>query len=112
MLWTVTPGALIRTIRKRHQLTQRELAARAGTTQSAISRIESDRVSPTFDTLHELAFLMGEELDFATKPVDWGHDLDMLRENLDLSQADRINRGIAFSRFALESRGSALRAGR
>ena len=36
-----------------------QLAVRAGTTQSAISRIERDRVSPSVETLRELLYLLG-----------------------------------------------------
>jgi DNA-binding XRE family transcriptional regulator len=43
-------------------LTQAELAARAGTTQSAIARLESGRVSPTVDTLRRYARAVGKQL--------------------------------------------------
>ncbi|MDP9227535.1 MAG: helix-turn-helix domain-containing protein, partial [Actinomycetota bacterium] len=44
---TQTPGQLLREARRRHGVSQKRLAIRAGTTQSAISRIEGDRVSPS-----------------------------------------------------------------
>jgi transcriptional regulator with XRE-family HTH domain len=56
------PGALLAAVRKRHGLTQAQLAARAGTSQAAISRIERNAVSPSVSTLGQLLDLMGERL--------------------------------------------------
>jgi transcriptional regulator with XRE-family HTH domain len=57
-----SPGELVRRVRERHHVTQKELAQRAHTAQSAISRIECDRISPTVDTLSGLLRALGEEL--------------------------------------------------
>ena len=43
-------------------LTQAEVAARAGTTQSAIARLEGGRVSPTVETLRTYAKAVGKRL--------------------------------------------------
>ena len=43
-------------------LTQAEVAERAGTTQSAIARLEGGRVSPTVETLRKYAKAVGKEL--------------------------------------------------
>ena len=58
----MTAGELLRDARRRHGLTQRQLAVRARTSQAAISRIERDVVSPSVATLAELLWLMNEEL--------------------------------------------------
>ena len=47
----MTAAELLRDARRRHGLTQRQLAARARTSQAAISRIERGLVSPTVGTL-------------------------------------------------------------
>ena len=44
-------GARLKTIRKRLGLSQRELAKRAGVTNSTISMIEKNTVSPSFSSL-------------------------------------------------------------
>ena len=50
---------------------------RAGTTQSAISRIERDRVSPSVETLRELLYLLGEDLEpGGIEKRDFGIDRD------------------------------------
>lgn len=43
-------------------VTQAELAERMGTTQSAIARLESGRVSPTVETLQKYARALGKRL--------------------------------------------------
>ena len=47
----MSPGQLLRDARRRHGLTQRQLAARVRTSQAAISRVERDLVSPSVATL-------------------------------------------------------------
>lgn len=56
------PGELIRRARKRQNIKQSELARRAKTTQSAISRVEREERSPTIAYLERLLGAMGEEL--------------------------------------------------
>jgi len=65
-------GDLIREARKRPALTQRELAERAGTTQSAIARLESGRVDPGFERVRTLMRLCGFNLLVALDPWDDG----------------------------------------
>jgi transcriptional regulator with XRE-family HTH domain len=103
----VTAGELLRTARRRHGLTQRQLAARARTSQAAISRIERDLVSPSVTTLAELLRLMNEELVLDAREVDWGHDVTLVRRNLELSFEDRIQRGVAWSRLVAANVGAA-----
>ena len=53
--------ALVRA-RTAAKLTQAEVARRLGTTQSAIARLEGDRVSPSFSTLRRYAEATGTRL--------------------------------------------------
>jgi transcriptional regulator with XRE-family HTH domain len=67
---TMTPsfGArLVREARKRRGLSQAELAARVGTTQSAVSRLERGRSDPRFDRVVELVAACGLELRFSIR---------------------------------------------
>jgi transcriptional regulator with XRE-family HTH domain len=93
----VSAGQLLREARRRHGLSQERLAIRAGTTQSAISRIERDRVSPSVDTLRELLHMLGEDLALTTEPREWGIDRTLIRERLRLTPAERVDYGIAFA---------------
>ncbi len=55
---------LVREARKRSRLTQAQLAELAGTTQSAIARLESGATSPSFDDVIRMLRLMHLDLDF------------------------------------------------
>jgi transcriptional regulator with XRE-family HTH domain len=88
---------LVREARKRAGLTQRELAEKAGTTQSAIARLESGRTSPTFDTVMRLLRLCGMDLDMMLVPRD-GSDWMQAQQLLKLPEAERLERAIRFAR--------------
>ena len=94
----MTPAELLQSVRRRHGLTQNQLAARARTSQAAISRIERGLVSPSIDTLANLVDLMGEELQLGAEPIDYGHDEAMLRQNLERMPEQRIERQASWSR--------------
>lgn len=100
-----TPGELLRETRRRYGVSQQLLAARASTTQSAISRIESGRVSPSVDTLWELLYLLGEDLELTAQKRDFGIDITLNRANLSLSPSQRVQRGLAFSDLVRRNRG-------
>lgn len=98
----MTAGELLREARRRHGLTQRQLAMRARTSQAAISRLERGLVSPTVETLRQLLWLLNEELVLDARPVDWGHDVTLIRNNLALTVDERVRRGVTFSRRVKE----------
>jgi transcriptional regulator with XRE-family HTH domain len=92
-----TPGELLREARKRHGVSQKRLAMRASTTQSAISRIERDRVSPSVETLRELLYLLGEDLSLGAEKRDFGIDATLNAERLKVSPTQRLEHGMAFA---------------
>jgi transcriptional regulator with XRE-family HTH domain len=92
-----SPGRLLRDARARHGVSQEQLAIRAGTTQSAISRIEKDRISPTVQTLTELLHLLGEDLVLAAEHRDAGIDSTLIEERLRMSGEERLEYGRAFA---------------
>ena len=55
--------------RKRAQLTQAEIASRMGTTESAVSRLESGRVKPSTRTLERYAKATGHRLSIQLEPM-------------------------------------------
>jgi transcriptional regulator with XRE-family HTH domain len=97
-----TSGQILREVRQRHQVSQEQLASRAGTTQSAISRIEQDRISPSVETLRELLYLLGEDLQLTVIAREWGIDRGQVRERLRLTPQQRLEYGTAFARQAIE----------
>ena len=100
-----TPGQLLREARKRHGISQKRLAMRASTTQSAISRIEAGRVSPSVETLRELLYLLGEDLTLGAAQRDFGIDRTLNEANLALAPSLRVQRGLAFADFVRRNRG-------
>lgn len=80
---------LIEEARKRAGLTQRELAERAGTTQSSVARWESGRSEPSFANVVRLIRLCGFVLDVRFEAYDdglrddWAQALGVLRRTPD-----------------------------
>lgn len=99
----ITPGRLLREARLRHGVSQTQLAARASTTQSAISRIERDHGSSSVGTLRELLYLLGEDLVLDAKERDTGIDRSLIRERLRLTPSERLDYGIAFANQVIEN---------
>ena len=106
----MTPGQLLRDGRSRHGLTQKHLAARAGTSQAAISRVERDLVSPSVEMLARLLDLMGERLELSAQAIDYPVNKEVLRENLKLSPSERIDQGVLLGRIRDGSRNVAIPA--
>lgn len=100
----MTAGALLREVRRRHGITQAQLAARARTSQAAISRIERGLVSPTVATLATLLDLMGEELVLTAEAIDYGHDRALLRENLAKTPGARLDDAVELAAFVRRNR--------
>lgn len=90
---------LIRRTRIARGLSQAQLAIRAGTTQTAISRLERGQRSPTVQTLRRLLLVMGEELDLRSRPLKGMHDPAHLRAELKLSPAQRLERAFKWMRL-------------
>jgi ribosome-binding protein aMBF1 (putative translation factor) len=55
--------------RARSRLSQAEIASRMGTTESAISRLESGRVKPSTRTLERYARATGHKLHISFEPI-------------------------------------------
>jgi hypothetical protein len=100
------PGTLLLSARHRAGLSQRALAARARTAQSAVARIELGATSPTWDTLTRLLEAAGFALDTALTPVLAGmsHMLDDVPRILALSPDDRLNELASMSRLLSSAR--------
>jgi len=87
-------GQLLREARRRAGLTQTELASRAGTTQSAIARIERGGSSPSFERLTSLIRLCGLDLEVRLVPSD-DHETTMAEENLRREPTARLRNMLA-----------------
>lgn len=91
------PGKFLREVRTTYGISQAELATRANTTQSAISRIESGRVSPSFETLRELLRMLNADLILGASARDTGVDPTLNERNFEFSSADRVEKGLGWA---------------
>ena len=98
----MTPGHLIRETRLRHGLSQARLALRAGTRQSAISRLEKDEISPSFETLENLMNAMGESVVLDSTPFEGRFDPLHLEASGERTPAERLELAISWNRTAGE----------
>jgi uncharacterized protein len=96
----MTPGELIRATRTRTGLSQERLARRAGTKQSAISRLEADEISPTVETLDLLMRAMGERLQICGEEPERDYDPLHRRTMAERPTAERLALGISWNRLA------------
>jgi transcriptional regulator with XRE-family HTH domain len=96
------PGELIRRRRLEHGLTQKQLAIRAGSTQAAISRLERDEVSPTFETVERVLQAMGEEPELAARRSRGEHDPRRVAAMRARSPAERLALGLSWNALAGE----------
>ena len=109
-----TPAELIRALRVQQGLTQRELAHRAGTSQSAIARIEAGDEDITWTRLRSILSAMGEEPVLDTQRLASRYDFDDLMRDRAMSPEARLAAGLNFNRFAskIALAGAAARSGR
>lgn len=96
-------GDLIREARRRAALTQRELAGRLGTTQSAIARLERGGTEPSYGRVAEAVRACGMDLVPQLLPAD-DADWSVASTNLAVGPDARVRRHQAALRFAIAGR--------
>jgi len=114
----MTYNSILLEARRRARLAQGELADRAGTSQSAIARLERGHSSPTLSTLERLVRAAGFDLRIELvprAPVDpvveaYKKDVDrtLLRENLRKSVDDRLRALADWQEFGRELQRSVI----
>ena len=97
----VTPSELIRDLRTTKGLSQRELAHRAGTSQSAIARIEAGDEDITWKRLSSILAAMGDRPVLETKRLA-SREVPHLDLDRAMSPETRLANGIRFNRFGSE----------
>ncbi len=104
------PGEIIRNARKRHGISQRQLARRAGASQAWVSRLERNEVSPSLESLERLLLVMGEEPQIATRRLTGNDDDRQWRAiHRARSMSERLERAFDAAEFASELRSAAGR---
>jgi transcriptional regulator with XRE-family HTH domain len=98
----MAPGELIKERRTAHGLSQRELAYRAGTSQSAVARIESGDEDITWKRLRAILAAMGDEPVLESKRLSSRYDPHDLMRDRAMAPENRLASGVNFNRFATE----------
>jgi transcriptional regulator with XRE-family HTH domain len=98
----MTPAELVRGTRRRKGLSQRRLAHRAGTSQSAIARIERGDEEVTWPRLRSILLAMGEEPELSTRSVGSRYDAADLNGQRRLSPERRLEDALRFNTFTSE----------
>lgn len=98
----VTPGELIKQRRLAHGLSQRELAYRGGTSQSAVARIETGDEDITWKRLCAVLAAMGDEPVLESKRLRSRYDPHDLMRDRRMAPEARLASGVNFNRFATE----------
>ncbi len=93
----VVAGTLIKEARKRAGLTQAQLAALAGTKQSAIGRWERLEVDPGFERVRELTRLCGLDITFELAIADSSFD-SVVERTLAIPVSERIGQMVRNAR--------------
>jgi predicted transcriptional regulator len=109
----MSPGELVKQRRAFHGLSQRDLAYRAGTSQSAIARIELGDEDVTWTRLRSILSAMGDEPLLDSKRLASRYDFDDLMNDRAMSPETRLANAASFNRFISEFRiaGAKARAG-
>jgi transcriptional regulator with XRE-family HTH domain len=95
-------GPLIRSLRHDADVTQRQLAGRMGTTQSAVAKLEKAGSNPTLRTLADAFDALGYELSLGAAPKPPGVDESLIRQQLELAPAERLKQVEAMAHQARE----------
>src|SRR5512136_2255419 len=72
-------GEKIREVRERKHLTMRQVAERAGVSESLISQIERNRISPAIDTLLKIIDILEIDLDFIFRDFKKDRPVNLVR---------------------------------
>jgi transcriptional regulator with XRE-family HTH domain len=97
-------GELIRDVRREAGLSQAQLAAEIGTTQSAVSRWERGHDTPRADTLAAILRACGYEADVVLRPRDTGVDRAQIRNALSMRAEKRLQSSANVSRMLAGAR--------
>jgi transcriptional regulator with XRE-family HTH domain len=74
-------GEKIREIRERKQMTMREVAEKARVSESLISQIERNRISPAIDTLLKIIDILDIDPDFIFRDFKKDRPVNLVRAN-------------------------------
>jgi transcriptional regulator with XRE-family HTH domain len=93
-------GLLLRETRRKHGLSQRRLALRAGTSQDAISRIERGVESPTFERFAQILLTMGERPSLTVERLETPVPAAESKTAAAMTPEERLREAASWNRMA------------
>jgi transcriptional regulator with XRE-family HTH domain len=84
------PASLLKDARRRAGLTQRQLSLRLGVSQAAVAKLERPGANPTFATLTGALRSTGHRLELVARPRQGSVDESLIRQQLELTPAERM----------------------
>jgi transcriptional regulator with XRE-family HTH domain len=90
-------GEKIRVVRERRSLTLREVAEKAGVSESLVSQIERNKVSPAIDTLLALADALDIDLEYLFADYRRDRSVHIVRKN---ERGSFFKPGLLYERLA------------
>jgi len=106
----VQPERLLAAARRDARLTQAQLAGRLGISQAAIAQLEKPGANPRVGTLDRALRALGAQLVLEARPNRFGIDERLIRQQLELTPAERIQSLEAMYRVARELAEAGARA--
>src|SRR5438270_13817072 len=103
----MSAGTLIRALRKREGVSQRQLALRAGTSQAAISQLETGQRDLGVGTLERILLALGYRLEIRAEQLPLDVDERHFGADLAAPMAERLERALAWDKVAGEIAGAA-----
>jgi transcriptional regulator with XRE-family HTH domain len=83
-------SSLLKNARREAGLTQAELARRLGVSQAAVAKLERPGANPTVETLDDALWETGHRLTLTAPVRRPGVDESLIRQQLELSPAERL----------------------
>jgi len=94
-----SPQTVLLRARSAAGLSQRALAARAGTSQPAIARYERGVATPSWETLQRLAAACGRRLKLNAEIAADPHDVELASRMLELTPQERLQALFRYARL-------------
>ncbi len=91
-------GEIIRTVRERRGITLKQVAGRIGVSESLVSQIERNKVSPSVDTLISLADVLEIDLEYLFKDYKRRKGATIVRPE---ERVSRTSGGVSYEKLTI-----------